>query len=329
MYCRRPLVHVLPRPRFAPLSPAAISASPQPPFMAPSNLASRNPARQSRGALARSLRGPPKLAIPRASRPRRSTFHRVLGSRGNLPPPERCHPEPAPAAIVASGRRADPLSIEFQKPRPPIPSRVEAERFLRAVDDLCRLAPASPASVGSPRRASSAGGACTVVEVAMTRLEDEFCHVLSARALDLEIEALSSLSSLSMASDWSNSDATEAAAGEEDDGSVSSSVGRRSSYRSLQSIREIDLFPVDAISDLHTKVRSARACHPSPIMRSDIILFLKEGSQLKAWWLHHCIHERMAPGPCHAFKRPSDCHCRCNCFKVDDRTLHPNASKLQ
>jgi hypothetical protein len=47
------------------------------------------------------------------------------------------------------------------------------------------------------------------------------------------------------------------------------------------------------------------------------------------WWIHHCIHERMAPGPCHAFKRPSDCHCRCNCFKVDDRALHPNASKLQ
>jgi exocyst complex component 7 len=42
----------------------------------------------------------------------------------------------------------------------------------------------------------------------MTWLEDEFHHVLSARALDLE--ALSSLSSLSMASDRSNSDAIEA-----------------------------------------------------------------------------------------------------------------------
>jgi exocyst complex component 7 len=127
----------------------------------------------------------------------------------------------------------------------------------------------------------SAGGVCTVVEVAMTRLEDEFRHMLLARVLDLEIEALAGLSSLSMANDRSNSDATEAAAGEEDDGSVSSSVDGRSSYRSLQSIREIDLFPADAISDLHTKVRSAHACHPSPIMRSDIILFLKEGSRLK------------------------------------------------
>uniref|UniRef100_A0A804QTC3 Uncharacterized protein n=1 Tax=Zea mays TaxID=4577 RepID=A0A804QTC3_MAIZE len=96
----------------------------------------------------------------------------------------------------------------------------------------------------------------------MTRLEDEFRHMLLARVLDLEIEALAGLSSLSMANDRSNSDATEAAAGEEDDGSVSSSVDGRSSYRSLQSIREIDLFPVDAISDLHTKVRSSPTSPP-------------------------------------------------------------------
>ncbi|WVZ65081.1 hypothetical protein U9M48_014502 [Paspalum notatum var. saurae] len=122
--------------------------------------------------------------------------------------------------------------------------RAEAERFLRAVDDLTRLAPASAAR--SPRRASSAGGA---LQVAMARLEDEFRHVLSARALDLEVEALAGLSSLSIAGDRRNSDATTEA--DDDDGSVSSSVGRRSSYRSMQSIREIDLFPADAISDLH------------------------------------------------------------------------------
>jgi exocyst complex component 7 len=117
--------------------------------------------------------------------------------------------------------------------------------FPRVVDDLRRLAPASSPSVGSLRRTLSAGGVCTAVEVSMTRLEDEFRHVLSA---------LAGLSSLSMASDRSNSNATEATAVEEDDGSVSSSVDGRSSYRSLQSIREIDLFPADAISDLHTKV---------------------------------------------------------------------------
>uniref|UniRef100_A0A0E0M1P5 Exocyst subunit Exo70 family protein n=1 Tax=Oryza punctata TaxID=4537 RepID=A0A0E0M1P5_ORYPU len=133
--------------------------------------------------------------------------------------------------------------------------RVEAERFLRAVDDLRRLAPPSPAAVGSPRRTSSASGggaASNAVQVAMARLEDEFRHVLSSRALDLEIEALVDLTSLSMCSDRTNSaDVAEEAAAADEDDSVSSSVGRRSSYRSLRSIREIDLLPADAISDLH------------------------------------------------------------------------------
>ncbi|XP_062199630.1 exocyst complex component EXO70A1-like [Phragmites australis] len=128
--------------------------------------------------------------------------------------------------------------------------RAEAEMFLRAVDDLRRLASPSLAAVGSPRRTPSAGGGSSAVQVAMARLEDEFSHVLSARALDLEVEALAGLSSLSMSSDRRNSDVTEAA-GDDDEGSVSSSVGRRSSYRSMRSIREIDLFPADAITDLH------------------------------------------------------------------------------
>ncbi|CAN6210776.1 unnamed protein product [Urochloa humidicola] len=122
--------------------------------------------------------------------------------------------------------------------------RAEAERFLRAVDDIRRLAP--PTSAG--------GSAFAAVQVAMARLEDELRHVLAGRALDLEIEALAGLSSLSMSGDRRNSDATEAAAAGDDDdggGSVSSSVGRRSSYRSLPSIREIDLYPADAVSDLH------------------------------------------------------------------------------
>ncbi|XP_066351905.1 exocyst complex component EXO70B1-like [Miscanthus floridulus] len=133
--------------------------------------------------------------------------------------------------------------------------RAEADRFLRAVDDLRRLAPPSPAAVGSPRRLSSSSAAgSSAVQVAMARLEDEFRHVLSSRALDLEIEALADLSSLSINSDRSNSassaDLPAAAAADEDD-SVSSSIGRRSTaYRSLRSIREIDLLPDDAVADL-------------------------------------------------------------------------------
>ncbi|CAO2163134.1 unnamed protein product [Urochloa humidicola] len=139
--------------------------------------------------------------------------------------------------------------------------RVEADRFLRAVDDLRRLAPPSPAAVGSPRRLSSSSGSSSAaagsgaVLVAMARLEDEFRHVLSSRALDLEIEALADLSSLSINSDRSNSassaDLPSAAATTDEDESVSASIGRRSSaYRSLRSIREIDLLPDDAVADL-------------------------------------------------------------------------------
>ncbi|CAO2202093.1 unnamed protein product [Urochloa humidicola] len=139
--------------------------------------------------------------------------------------------------------------------------RAEADRFLRAVDDLRRLAPPSPAAVGSPRRLSSSSGSSAAaagsgaVLVAMARLEDEFRHVLSSRALDLEIEALADLSSLSINSDRSNSassaDLPSAAATTDEDESVSASIGRRSSaYRSLRSIREIDLLPDDAVADL-------------------------------------------------------------------------------
>ena len=77
--------------------------------------------------------------------------------------------------------------------------------------------------------------------------------MLSSRALDLEIEALADLSSLSINSDRSNSASSAdlpAAVANEDD-SVSS-IGRRSTaYRSLRSIREIDLLPDDAVTDLH------------------------------------------------------------------------------
>ncbi|RLN09285.1 exocyst complex component EXO70B1-like [Panicum miliaceum] len=52
--------------------------------------------------------------------------------------------------------------------------RAEADRFLRAVDDLRCLAPPSPAAVGSPRRllssGSSTGSGSSAVQVAMARL---------------------------------------------------------------------------------------------------------------------------------------------------------------
>ncbi|KAM3210888.1 hypothetical protein ACQJBY_064649 [Aegilops geniculata] len=134
--------------------------------------------------------------------------------------------------------------------------RTEAERFLRAVDNIRRLAPSSPSVVGSPRRLSSGsgaaagGGGCSAVQVTMARLEDEFRHLLSSRAFDLEIEALADLTSLCISSDRTNSVSSMDLPAVEEDDSISDCGCRRSSYRSLRSIREIDLLPDDAVADL-------------------------------------------------------------------------------
>jgi exocyst complex component 7 len=90
----------------------------------------------------------------------------------------------------------------------------------------------------------------------MARLEDEFRHVLSSRAVNIEIDALADLSSLSINSDRSNSasSADLPAAGDDEEDAVSSTLGRGSSsaYRSLRSIREIDLC-------FHIRSRSIRS----------------------------------------------------------------------
>ncbi|KAK1607602.1 hypothetical protein QYE76_031275 [Lolium multiflorum] len=158
------------------------------------------------------------------------------------------------ASTAAAGRDDEPMLFDGAG------DRAEAERFLRAVDDIRRLAPPSPAAVGSPRRLSSGSGAaaaasglggCSAVQVAMARLEDEFRHVLSSRAFDLEIEALADLTSLSsISSDRSNSLSSVDLPAVDEDDPVAYRVGRRSSYRSLRSIREIDLLPDDAVADL-------------------------------------------------------------------------------
>ncbi|XP_066310778.1 uncharacterized protein [Miscanthus floridulus] len=139
--------------------------------------------------------------------------------------------------------------------------QAKADQFLRAVDDLHQLAPLSPAAVGSPRRLSSSSASSVVgsgvVQVTKARLEDEFCHMLLSHALNLEIEALADLSSLSINSNRSNfasSTDLHAAANDEDD-SVSSSISRRSTaYRSLQGIHEIELLPAAAAADLRAIV---------------------------------------------------------------------------
>jgi exocyst complex protein 7 len=66
----------------------------------------------------------------------------------------------------------------------------------------------------------------------------ELCHVLAARTLDLEIEALAGLTSLSMAGDQRNSDATDAAGGDEDGGG-GGGFGRARRRQRRRSIRVV------------------------------------------------------------------------------------------
>ncbi|KAL6907793.1 hypothetical protein ACP4OV_001963 [Aristida adscensionis] len=171
--------------------------------------------------------------------------------------------EAAERVVMRWGGGADePMLFDFDGGG----DREEAERFLRAVDDLLRLAPLSSS-------AEARGGA---VQVAMARLEDEFRHVLSTRAidigieehselslfsisndpfnaksttdLDIEIEELSDLSTFSISSDSFNARSSTGFWNvEEDEGSIGP---WGSAYSSPRSIREIDLRPDDAIADL-------------------------------------------------------------------------------
>ncbi|XP_017697330.2 exocyst complex component EXO70B1-like [Phoenix dactylifera] len=143
--------------------------------------------------------------------------------------------------------------------------RSDAERFLRAVDEICRFIK-KPIDVGSPRRSSSSSSSSAEngIKIAMARLEEEFQNIVVSRVNEFEIESLVDLSSLSMSSSMS---VEEDRAGDLSDsegcdegsllasGSEGSSLGHRrksSSCRSTRSIREIDLLPEDAIADLRS-----------------------------------------------------------------------------
>ncbi|XP_074586586.1 exocyst complex component EXO70B1-like isoform X2 [Curcuma longa] len=139
--------------------------------------------------------------------------------------------------------------------------RSEAERYLRAVDEI-RRSIKEPVAAGSPRRSSSSSSE-NAIQIAMARLEDEFRNLLLSRATEIEVEALVDLSSLSMSSasaeemgDLSDVEGS-VNASREGESFSSDSVGgsssiRRSSIRSTKSIREMDLLPADAVEDLRS-----------------------------------------------------------------------------
>ncbi|CAD5167615.1 exocyst complex component EXO70A1-like [Musa acuminata AAA Group] len=148
--------------------------------------------------------------------------------------------------------------------------RSDAERFLRAVDEI-RRSIREPIATGSPRRSSSSAfhsSSENAIQIAMARLEDEFRNLLLTRPNEIEVDELVDLSTLSMKSSASgegSGDLSDAEGGggvdggeehaflsETVEGSSSSSRIRRSSMRSTRSIREIDLLPSDAVDDLRS-----------------------------------------------------------------------------
>ncbi|XP_038985391.1 exocyst complex component EXO70A1 [Phoenix dactylifera] len=141
--------------------------------------------------------------------------------------------------------------------------RSDAERFLRAVDEI-RRSIKGPIVVGSPRRSSSSSSGSTsanAIQIAMAKLEDEFSNILVSRVNEFEIESLVDLSSLSMSmeEDSAGGDISDAEGGEDwslrPSGSEGSSLGhsrKSSSYQSTRSVREIELVPEDAIADLRS-----------------------------------------------------------------------------
>ncbi|OAY81171.1 Exocyst complex component EXO70A1 [Ananas comosus] len=192
------------------------------------------------------------------------------------------------AAATAEMEAAEQLIMRWDSAAAPEEDRMlfdgadrsEAERYLRAVDELRRSLRDPAAAVGSPRRSSAQSASpASALQVAMARLEDEFRHVLVSRAHEIEVESLVDLSSLSMSSSLDTADLSDDDREEEEEeeeggegegrgsfsaavaaaaalGSEGSSAGarriRRSSCSSIRSIREIDLLPPEAIHDLRS-----------------------------------------------------------------------------
>ncbi|KAJ6847518.1 exocyst complex component EXO70A1-like [Iris pallida] len=131
--------------------------------------------------------------------------------------------------------------------------RDQAGRFLRAVDEIRRSVGADPVTC-SPKRLSSSSlspSPATALQIAMARLEDEFRNILLSQAHDVDIDSLVDLSSLSMSSDRSG-DFSDDEAEKEPATPESSSSRRISSCRSARSIREVELFPSEAVDDLRS-----------------------------------------------------------------------------
>ncbi|GAB2220028.1 hypothetical protein Drorol1_Dr00007670, partial [Drosera rotundifolia] len=142
-------------------------------------------------------------------------------------------------------------------------SHDEADRYLSAIDEIQRSLHSVSISGDSNRK---------LIGIAMSRLEDEFRHILNSQTGPLDTDSLtdhhhghshshgsssSRRHSVEIADDGHSRD--EAARDHDEALSAGDSLDRsfelgtsRSSYRSVSSIREIELLPAEAVTDLRS-----------------------------------------------------------------------------
>ncbi|KAL8098805.1 exocyst complex component EXO70A1-like [Apium graveolens] len=133
--------------------------------------------------------------------------------------------------------------------------RYEINSYLQAVDDVQR-------SIESTTLSDDQNKASSAIQIAMARLEDEFRNILIANATPIEIDALldinvlnssqSSLRTDSSSGDFSEDNLSSNDGGLQDLGAIDQSRRSSASYRSMLSIRELDLVPMEIVTDLRS-----------------------------------------------------------------------------
>ncbi|XP_022721623.1 exocyst complex component EXO70A1-like [Durio zibethinus] len=134
--------------------------------------------------------------------------------------------------------------------------RQEADLYLRAVDEIQRSLSNASISTSSNNAAGGQSKANTTIQIAMARLEDEFRNILITHTSGLETGFFFDRTS-SSTSTPSNHELEEDDSLSNDNSSSNNLLQLQhcnssdsSSHRSTSSVREVDLMPAEAISDL-------------------------------------------------------------------------------
>ncbi|KAF8393648.1 hypothetical protein HHK36_021894 [Tetracentron sinense] len=128
----------------------------------------------------------------------------------------------------------------------------EADRYLQAIDEIQR-------SMDSATVSDNQSKVSSAIQIAMTRLEDEFRNILITHTTPLEIDPNSSIRSSSRTEtsgefddDEYPEENRERKEEEQEQEEEGEGEGSSTSYQTTNSIREIDLIPSEAIYDLRS-----------------------------------------------------------------------------